>query len=191
MSEADRLSFPTRSQPKWQDIQQYRIGPDDAALSFAARLARENGWSAAFTDRVIDEYRRFAFLAATVPHPVTPSDAVDQAWHLHLTYTQDYWQRFCPLLGRELHHGPTKGGVAELTRFHEQYAQTLRSYETTFAAAPPADIWPSARRRLLDDPRARRVHPRDGLIVPRWRLIAALTLAALVGSIATLFLTGG
>lgn len=191
MSAADRLPFPALRQPLWQDIQQYRIGPDDASLSFAARLARENGWSAGYADRVIDEYRRFAFLAVTAPHPVTPSEAVDQVWHLHLTYTQDYWQRFCPLLGRELHHGPTKGGADELARFHEQYAQTLRSYEATFAQCPPADIWPGARQRLLDDPLARRVHPREGLVVPRWRLFAALTLAALAGSIATLFLTGG
>ncbi len=48
---------------------------------------------------MFDEYRRFAFLAATAGHPVTPSDAVDQAWHLHLTYSRDYWDRFCPLLG--------------------------------------------------------------------------------------------
>jgi hypothetical protein len=191
MSAADRLPFPASNQPLWQEIQHYRIGPDNAALSFAVRLARENGWNAAYTERVIEEYRRFAFLAVTAPHPVTPSDAVDQVWHLHLTYTQDYWQRFCPMLGRDLHHGPTKGGAVELARFHEQYAQTLRSYEMTFDQTPPDDIWPSARQRLIDDPRARRVHPREGLIMPRWRLIAALTLAALVGSITTLFLTGG
>jgi hypothetical protein len=98
--------------PVWRALSHYSIGPDDAALPFAARLARENGWSADHTERVIEEYRRFCFLAVTAPHQVTPSDAVDQAWHLHLTYTRDYWERFCPdVLGRALHHGPTAGAA--------------------------------------------------------------------------------
>ena len=143
--------------------------------SFSARLARENGWTAAHTDRVLEEYRRFVFLAMTAGHEVTPSDAVDQAWHLHLTYTRDYWDIFCPqVLGAPLHHGPTAGGLAETHRFHAQYAHTLAAYEAAFGAPPPADLWPPAAQRLRDDPRARRVHPRDGVVLPRWLAAAAL-----------------
>jgi len=91
------------SHPLWQRLQLYQIGPSDAALPFVQRLARENGWSAAHAARVIEEYRRFCFLAVTAGHPVTPSDAVDQVWHLHLTYSRDYWERFCPdVLGQPL-----------------------------------------------------------------------------------------
>jgi hypothetical protein len=130
---------------------------------------------------VIEEYKRFAFLAVVADHQVTPCDAVDQAWHLHLTYTRDYWERFCPeVLGRSLHHGPTAGGAAEAQRYFEQYAATLKSYEAVFGPAP-ADLWPSAARRLIEDPRARRVHPRDAFILPRkslW-LLAAIAAAAL------------
>ncbi len=163
----------------WQALSAYEVGPADADLSFIARLARENGWSPARAARVFEEYRRFLFLAMTAGHPVTPSDAVDQAWHLHLTYTRDYWERLCPaVLGRPLHHGPTKGGRAEGERFFEQYAQTLRSYEAAFGPAP-ADIWPDARRRLQIDPLARRVHPREALILPRRWLWAGLALVIL------------
>src|SRR5438309_235996 len=96
MSETSRLppSFP--DQPVWASLSHYVIGPSDTALSFAARLARENGWSASYAARVIDEYKCFCFLAVTGDQEVTPSDAVDQAWHLHLTYSRDYWERFCP-----------------------------------------------------------------------------------------------
>jgi hypothetical protein len=168
MSDAHRLPPTTTGHPVWEALSHYDIGPADAQLSFAARLARENGWRPAQADRVIEEYRRFCFLAVTVGHPVTPSDAVDQAWHLHLTYTRDYWERFCPrVLGRPLHHGPTAGGAAEHHRYFNQYAETLRSYEHAFGAPPPADLWPSAVRRLIEDPRARRVHPRDGIFLPR------------------------
>ncbi len=170
---------PATAHPLWLALSAYEVGPADAAFTFPARLARENGWSAAHAARVFDEYRRFLFLAMTAGHEVTPSDAVDQAWHLHLTYTRDYWERLCPdVLGAPLHHGPTKGGKAEGERYFEQYAQTLRAYEAAFGPAP-ADIWPDARRRLQIDPQARRVNQRDALIVPR-RLVWAAALMALV-----------
>jgi len=183
MSETKRLLV-TADHPVWAALFPYTIGPPEAALPFAGRLARENGWSDAHAARVIEEYKRFCFLAATVDHPVTPSDAVDQAWHLHLTYSRDYWERFCPdILGRPLHHGPTAGGAIEQHRYFEHYAETLKSYEHAFGAPPPADIWPDAARRLIDDPKARRVHPRDAIIIPRK---IARPLLFMVGVIAVL-----
>ncbi|WP_380875470.1 glycine-rich domain-containing protein [Sphingomonas sp. DBB INV C78] len=168
--------------PIWQRISLHTIGPEDALLSFAARLSRENWWTDDYTARVIEEYRRFCFLAVTTGIEVTPSDQVDQAWHLHLTYSRDYWERFCPeVLGQSLHHCPTAGGPDERGRHFEQYAQTLRAYEQVFGAVPPADIWPSGAQRLIEDPKARRIHPRDGAVlsrrVARWILYAAVAIA--------------
>lgn len=178
--------------PVWNALSHYTIGPDDAALSFAQRLARENGWRADHTTRVIEEYKRFAFLSVVAGHPVTPSDAVDQAWHLHLTYSRDYWERFCPqVLGRALHHGPTAGGAAEGQRYFEQYAATLKSYEAVFRVTAPTDIWPTASQRLLDDPRARRVHPREGVIVKPWVLATALAATAALSGLIMFFWRGG
>lgn len=183
MSEKNSLPLAYRGNPVWVSLSRYSIGPEDAALPFAARLARENGWSAGYAERVIEEYKRFCFLAVTSDEEVTPSDAVDQAWHLHLTYSRDYWERFCPdILGRSLHHGPTAGGGAERHRFFEQYAQTLKRYEQVFSEAAPTDIWPSAARRLIEDPKARRVHPRDAVIVPKTTLrLVSLLAGAVVG----------
>jgi len=176
------------SHPLWQRLSCYQIGPDNAALSFEARLARQNGWSPTHTARVIDEYHKFVFLAVTGDREVTPSDAVDQAWHLHLTYTRDYWERFCPeILGKSLHHGPTAGGEAERGRFFRQYADTLKRYEAVFGPAP-ADIWPSARQRLAEDPRARRVHPRDAIITSRKAVRRAMVALMLVAAIALLLM---
>lgn len=170
-------SFPDH--PLWVAISDYEIGPPGAAMPFAARLARENGWSAAHAARVIEEYKRFCFLAASAGHEVTPSDAVDQAWHLHLTYSRDYWDRFCPdVIGRALHHEPSSGGAGQGHHYFERYAETLRSYERVFGESAPADLWPKAARRLIDDPRARRIHPRDGFIVTRMQ---AALLFAFVG----------
>src|SRR5262249_52293403 len=90
----------------------FEIDEPVTELTFASRLARDNGWSAAFADRVIAEYRKFAFLSVAAGHSVCPSEEVDEAWHLHLTWTRSYWHGFCPLLGGPLHHQPTKGGPA-------------------------------------------------------------------------------
>lgn len=176
----------TPDHPVWHLLSQYSVGPQDAELSFVQRLARENGWTDAQAERVFGEYRRFCFLAATADDEVTPSDAVDQAWHLHLTYSRDYWERFCPqVLGRPLHHGPTAGGTGERDRFFAQYAYTLKIYEAAFGT-PPADLWPGARQRLIDDPRARRVHPRDAIIVSKkafWRGAGLIVLLVSLGGL--------
>jgi hypothetical protein len=158
--------------PLWQRISASPIGPAETALTFAAKLARENGWTAPYAARVIEEYRRFCYLGMTAGHEVTPSDAVDQCWHLHLTYTRDYWERFCPeVLGCAFHHGPTAGGPIELGRHFGRYAATLRSYETTFSSPPP-DIWPPAQVTLLTAARARRVNPAEVIVIPRRALPA-------------------
>ena len=171
-----------REDPIWDAISRHSIGPANAVLSFEKRLARENGWTIPHARRVLEEYRRFCYLAVSAGHEVTPSDAVDQAWHLHLSYTRDYWQVFCPeVLGRELHHGPTEGGEAEHNRYFEQYAQTLRSYERVFGETAPEDLWPDAAKRLVQDPRARRVHPRDGILIPRRVANVAFCAALLIG----------
>lgn len=185
----DRIAGPDH--PVWSALSSYIIGPDDAALGFTRRLARENGWSSAQAARVMEEYRRFCFLAVTAGHQVTPSDAVDQAWHLHLTYSRDYWERFCPqVLGRPLHHGPTAGGPVEQARYFAQYAETLKSYEAVFGP-PPADLWPDARRRLIEDPKARRVHPRDGLVLPRWLAGVGLLICAIIMMFLTIWMLRG
>jgi hypothetical protein len=164
----------------WHRIAAHCLGPPDASLTFAVRLARENRWSLPHAERVIGEYRRFCYLAVTAGHDVTPSDAVDQAWHLHLTYTRDYWKVFCPeVLGADLHHGPTKGGTTERARFYHQYAATLAAYEAAFSEAPPPDIWPDAHLRFAVAPRGERVNFRDGIFLPR-RVALALGLTVLV-----------
>ena len=162
----------------WQRIADHRIGPPDASLSFAARLARENRWDIVHAERVIGEYKRVCYLAMTAGREVTPSDAVDQAWHLHLTYSRDYWQVFCAqVLGGEFHHGPTQGGPVERDRFYHQYAATLAVYEAAFGTPPPSDIWPAAGRRFTVDPEGVRVNHSDVLILSR-RVALALGLTA-------------
>ena len=124
-------------------IGEFQFDDPHAERPFSARLAQEQAWSREFAARAIEEYRRFAVLATAAGHPVCPSKVVDEVWHLHLLYTQNYWKRFCgEVLKRPLHHEPSRGGGAEFDKHREMYAQTLQSYRAIFGEEPPADIWP-------------------------------------------------
>src|SRR6188474_1845667 len=132
----------------WNGLSSLDFDAADIVFPFSARLARENRWPRAFAARAIEEYRKFCFLAVRAGHPVTPSDEVDQVWHLHLTYSRHYWDTLCrDTLGTALHHGPTEGGPAEDGKFHRWYENTLASYRRYFGE-PPKDLWPSAEERF-------------------------------------------
>src|SRR5947209_2752470 len=154
----------------WRKIEAFDIDGGPCDLPFAARLAHENGWSRGFAERAIREYKRFVFLAMTVCRHMCPSEQVDQVWHLHLTYTRSYWQRFCTeVLGCPLHHEPTRGGEAEGRKHWAMYADTLLAYEEAFGEPAPADVWPPAGRRFGSDLHVARVNRDDYWLVPKPR----------------------
>ncbi len=137
--------------PIWNKLVAYDLDNIGDALTFRKRLARDNGWSDTYSEQVINEYKRFLFLAIAAGHPVTPSDQVDQAWHLHLVYSYSYWEELCKdILGKPLHHGPTKGGESEQAKFEDWYTKTLDSYKRIYGLTPPASIWPDVKKRFLD-----------------------------------------
>jgi uncharacterized protein (TIGR04222 family) len=89
------------------------------------------------------------------------------------------------VLGKPLHHVPTRGGPAERERHVAQYNQTLSTYEQVFGHAPPADIWPHAEVRFDKDARFERVNRADAWIIrkprfPRFTQKGALVAGAIV-----------
>lgn len=133
----------------WEKIEQFELDDPLSTFPFSERLARENGWNLEYTLRAIFEYKRFMFLACVAGHSVTPSDEVDQVWHLHLLYSYSYWVEFCQdTLGKQIHHGPTKGGEKESDKFTDWYAKTKDSYQKFFGEKPPEDIWPASDIRF-------------------------------------------
>jgi uncharacterized protein (TIGR04222 family) len=133
----------------------------------------------------VEEYRRFCFLACISERPLTPSEAVDQVWHLHLTHSRDYWEHYCgKVLQRALHHDPTIGGAAAGRRYVDQYAETLLRYEQHFGL-PPARWWPAAHARFAHPERWRWVDRNRYWLLPRPRMIPlSRPLAALLGGLA-------
>jgi uncharacterized protein (TIGR04222 family) len=135
-------------------LQRYEFDSDSDGRSsgFVKRLACENGWTLRRAERACEEYKRFVFLTMTAGHPCTPSDEIDQVWHLHLVHTRSYWEGFCgEVLRRPLHHEPTRGGAHEAAKFRTWYRNTLQSYRSAFGA-PPVDLWPPVAERFTGRP---------------------------------------
>jgi hypothetical protein len=152
----------------YAQIQAFEIDQPFAALPFSKRLARDHQWSLIYTERVIEEYKKFLFLAIVADHPVTPSNAVDQAWHLHLTYTHSYWNELCSqVLPKPLHHHPTQGGQQQRELFWECYCKTLDSYECFFGHSAPIDIWPDPADRFRQAGQFRQINSADYWMIPK------------------------
>lgn len=153
----------------WRRLERLQLDAPGTAQPFTARLAREQGWSLRYAVRVVDEYRRFLFLAKAVG-PACPSEQVDEAWHLHLCYTRSYWNDLCrDVLGEPLHHQPTKGGPAQLEHHRTMYLATLAAYREQFGSEPPADIWPAVDERFAATSKWS-IDPQQHIVLPRPRL---------------------
>lgn len=133
----------------WNGLESLNLDDSDAEFTFSQRLARENGWFHEYSLSVVEEYKKFIYLCCVTNMPVTPSDQVDQAWHLHMTYTKSYWFDMCQdILGRPVHHNPTKGGDGERMKYANCYELTLQWYKEEFGESPPRRIWPDKGSRF-------------------------------------------
>ncbi len=169
----------------WNRLETYSLDQPGVSMPFSARLARQTGWSSEFTQRVIQEYKRFIYLMCVSEETLTPSQEVDEVWHLHLIYTRDYWIDFCrDVLGREIHHDPTEGGAVESARYRNCYRRTKVRYREEFNMTPPLDIWPHEQIRFKDAWRFRRIGWWRSLNVTRSHL-------GIIGCLAILVLFAG
>ncbi len=135
----------------WDKIRTFELDDPTVSLTFTDRLARENGWKLEYALRAVDEYKKFMFLLCVSDHPLTPSDQVDQVWHLHLLYTQSYWIDFCKdTINKPIHHGPTKGGTNENSKFTNWYEKTKQLYKSIFDYDTPDDLWPPSKIRFSE-----------------------------------------
>lgn len=126
----------------WIRILGFSLDAPDADFPFSKKLAKEENWSADFTRKAIDEYKKFIYLCCILPNGASPSKIVDKVWHMHLIYTQNYWEDFCPnILKRPLHHHPSKGGQSEKMKHTDWFSDTLKNYMMVFQSEAPEEIW--------------------------------------------------
>ncbi|AKK72544.1 hypothetical protein OK18_07800 [Chryseobacterium gallinarum] len=131
-----------KDQSLWNRIQGFSLDAPDAAFPFSKKLAKEENWSRDFTAKAIEEYKKFVYLCCILPNGASPSKIVDKVWHMHLIYTQNYWEDFCPnILKRNLHHHPSKGGVEDQSKHRNWFIYTLKAYQQIFYMEAPKEIW--------------------------------------------------
>jgi hypothetical protein len=131
-----------QNEPLWNRLQSFSLDSLDVDFPFSKKLAKEENWTENFTKKAIEEYKKFVYLCCTLPKGASPSETVDKVWHMHLIYTQNYWEEFCPnILRQKLHHHPSKGGFVEKIKHENWLEDTLKNYQETFQQQPPEDIW--------------------------------------------------
>jgi hypothetical protein len=166
-------------QQLWEKINDFQLDKEGVSLSFSKRLARENGFSEQFAKEIVAEYKKFIFMCCISEQPVTPSNYVDLAWHLHLTYTKSYWIDLCEnTLQKELHHTPTEGGKSERSKFKGCYEYTIDFYEKTFEKKPNPDIWENTQKRF--EINFINVDKTQNWIIPKIKLRNSFTMLLLI-----------
>lgn len=138
-----------RNESLWEGIQGFSLDNPDATFPFSKKLAKEENWTLDFTQKAIEEYKKFVYLCCISPNGASPSEVVDKVWHLHLIYTQNYWEEFCPkILKQNLHHHPSNGGFEEKNKHENWFAETLKNYREIFSQEPSEDIWDNNVKKL-------------------------------------------
>lgn len=138
-----------RNENLWQRIQGFSMDANGASFPFSKKLAKEENWSEEFTQKAIEEYKKFVYLCCISPNGASPSETVDKVWHMHLIYTQSYWEDFCPnVLKRNLHHHPSTGGSSENSKHKNWFSETLENYREVFLHDAPEDIWKNQNQKI-------------------------------------------
>lgn len=121
-------------------------GSDASTKAFASKLSRKLGWTSAFSQQVIGEYKKFLYMGVVSDFPVTPSRVIDQIWHEHLLFSRGY-REFCrDILQHDFDHNPELVPSDDQTSvFSAQYTATLSLYEAEFNMRPPEAIWGSPK----------------------------------------------
>lgn len=136
------MSKPSISNPEiWSRIDKFDL-KNLGEGTFFEKLVNDNRWSHRFTRRAIKEYKKFIYLAVVSKATVAPSKIVDKVWHLHLSYTHDYWDNFCPkILGKSIHHNPSKRNSVAKVEDKINFQATMQLYQKEFGKFPPKMIW--------------------------------------------------
>ena len=120
----------------WELISNHKMPATSCGQTFSKQLMDEHGLTRETANVAIEEYRKFMYLCATREARNVPSKAVDLVWHLHMQHSRDYWEVFCKILGKPVHHSPGGKGAGHLA----DYKATVAAYKPLFGT-PPKGVW--------------------------------------------------
>jgi hypothetical protein len=142
------MSGDYRSDPLWLRLAFLERSGGPSAATLHSLVVADTGWTPEFAKAVIEEYRRFLFLAMRTGHAVKPPPAIDRVWQLHRAHAPNYWD----VLSQFVVDRPAVPSVSTGAD-----NDTRASYLSLFGAAPPPAVWsqgaadpkPTAWHRLL------------------------------------------
>lgn len=106
------------------------------------RLVKEKVGTQEAAEEMVAEYRKFMIVALENPgKECTPSQIVDEVWHAHILYTQDYSHFSEELQGRFIHHNPASPTGEDLPRMQANYQNTRRLIKERFGSISKL-YWP-------------------------------------------------
>ena len=79
-----------RLDPLWLKLNMMNADGMQAFAPLMEMMQKQMGQNAEMTQRVIEEYRKFLFLAMRAGHQVIPPGPVNDAWMMHLQNAQNY-----------------------------------------------------------------------------------------------------
>jgi hypothetical protein len=101
-----------------------------------------------YTDLYLQEYSRFMTLLYFTNTSLTPSEEVDQVWHIHQSLSFEY-EKFCiGVYGKIINHSPTTGGHLEDQKYKAYYFYTIEFYSFIFRETPVIALWPPTELRF-------------------------------------------
>lgn len=122
-----------RARELWEIILKFPLPFDHVYLKY------KYNWTKEFSEKAMEEYKCFIFLAYITEKEVTPSETVDEVWHCHILHTQSY-KEFAMRCGYFVHHNP--GMPSDRVRWNKQYLRTYRLYAQVFGRTQPLSHWP-------------------------------------------------
>jgi hypothetical protein len=123
----------------WQRLLAFNFD-EPGPYPYSQRLAKENRWPYEYALQVIEEYRKFLFLATICKNALLPAEDIRQAWRLQLIYSVCYRKTLCDeVLNKELSHR-CENGTERQGHAKARYEKTLTLYRVYFGE-PPVAIW--------------------------------------------------
>lgn len=129
--------------PIWKQIENFRFDFENYNGKFPEKLARTGNWGPDFTREVVEEYKKFLFLAATEIFTIIPPPTVDLAWKIHSENYPSSWKSLCThVIQCKLKRKVPDSEDDIHSKIDSLYRETVIIYSNTFVTYPPADIWP-------------------------------------------------
>ncbi|MEO0913544.1 MAG: hypothetical protein AAFY59_11225 [Pseudomonadota bacterium] len=131
-----------RDKALWFRLQGYPLGGLADGYLHSRAFAAETGWKPAYTEAVVEEYRKFLYLACVSDGAAMPPPDVDYLWSLHRERSREtYIEALCVgVLDKLVKHPGTSGKLSK-SAFKRHFSATRKLYQEEFGEAPAPAVW--------------------------------------------------